>query len=469
MLGYGAIAPSYSPSPELPERLGQLGLSTAVVGKNHFGWDRKLQKPRDHGFEDLQIYDGLGNGFRNGSEFDDYDRWFQQEEPGENPLRSGGLDWNSWRGAAYEFDHGLKWDTKQSQEEWLHPTAWTGRRACQALDMLSAKKEPFFLKVSFHRPHSPYDPPDRWLNTTVAPSEPPALAADGWDLHFRNCTAQGSADAWCGKVDNSSLQLTRRAYLANVRFVDEQIGEIVHKLRNLSLFEKTFILFTSDHGDMQMDHYLWRKGYPYEGSAHIPLLFRWPQSATLTHEAKRIEISEITELRDVFPTFLDVLGAWSAEDESHFDGRPLTWLLSNSSESRSWRQWVDLEHDVCYSPENHWNALCDGQVKYIFNAHSGQEQIFNLTEDFDTRFDPQERRDLSALPAMQEPLRLWRQRLVEQFLREHRGTDWAARWPDGDGGWKACCDGMDKQIKVISDCFCRYFLVCPSWESCSIM
>ena len=34
-----------------------------------------------------------------------------------------------------------------TKEEWLHPTAWTGRRACQALDMLSAKKEPFFLKV----------------------------------------------------------------------------------------------------------------------------------------------------------------------------------------------------------------------------------------------------------------------------------------------------------------------------------
>ena len=41
----------------------------------------------------------------------------------------------------------------------------------------------------------------------------------------------------------------------------------------------------------------------------------------------------------------------SAEDESHFDGRPLTWLLSNSSESRSWRQWVDLEHDVCSQAE----------------------------------------------------------------------------------------------------------------------
>lgn len=61
------------------------------------------------------VVSGTPVGSRSGSEFDDYDRWFQQEEPGENPLRSGGLDWNSWRGAAYEFDHGLKWDTKQSQ------------------------------------------------------------------------------------------------------------------------------------------------------------------------------------------------------------------------------------------------------------------------------------------------------------------------------------------------------------------
>ena len=83
--------------------MGDAGLRTVVIGKNHFGWNRTSGKPVAHEFEDLQIYDGLGNGFKNGSEFDDYDQWFQQQMPGQDPLASGGLDWNSWRGAAYEY------------------------------------------------------------------------------------------------------------------------------------------------------------------------------------------------------------------------------------------------------------------------------------------------------------------------------------------------------------------------------
>ena len=30
-----------------------------------------------------------------------------------------------------------------------------------------------------------------------------------------------------------------------------------------------------------MDHFLWRKGYPYEAASHIPLLLRWPESRWL--------------------------------------------------------------------------------------------------------------------------------------------------------------------------------------------
>ena len=90
-------------SQELARSMGAAGLRTVVIGKNHFGWNRTSGKPVAHEFEDLQIYDGLGNGFKNGSEFDDYDQWFQQQMPGQDPLASGGLDWNSWRGAAYEY------------------------------------------------------------------------------------------------------------------------------------------------------------------------------------------------------------------------------------------------------------------------------------------------------------------------------------------------------------------------------
>ena len=65
---------------------------------------------------------------------------------------------------------------------------------------------------------------------------------------------------------------------------------------------------------------------------------------------------------------------------------------STAGESCGWREYVDLEHTICYNNSNHWNALTDGRVKYIFNAMDASEQLFNLTAD------PGELNDLSALP-----------------------------------------------------------------------
>ena len=38
--------------------------------------------------------------------------------------------------------------------------------------------------------------------------------------------------------------------------------------------EETFVVYTADHGDALGDHFLWRKTYPYEASARVPLLVR---------------------------------------------------------------------------------------------------------------------------------------------------------------------------------------------------
>ena len=70
-------------------------------------------------------------------------------------------------------------------------------------------------------------------------------------------------------------------------------------------------------------------------------------------------------------------------------------LISCLGESCGWREYVDLEHTICYNNSNHWNALTDGRVKYIFNAMDASEQLFNLTAD------PGELNDLSALPQFQ--------------------------------------------------------------------
>ncbi len=78
-------------------------------------------------------------------------------------------------------------------------------------------------------------------------------------------------------------------------------------------------------------------------------------------------------------------------------------------------------HDVCYSPENHWNALTDGRWKYIYHAHDGSQQLFDLSTD------PGELTDLAADPKFAPEVKKWRKRLTE-FLAE-RGPEWVK---DGD-------------------------------------
>jgi|ERR1712150_243380 len=83
-----------------------------------------------------------------------------------------------------------------------------------------------------------------------------------------------------------------------------------------------------------------------------------------------------------------------------------------------WRKWTDMEHSTCYSATNHWSALSDGRMKYIFRAYYGDEQLFNLTSD------PEEMVDISGSAAYSDELALWRGRLVKQFEKEGRGDKW---------------------------------------------
>lgn len=71
---------------------------------------------------------------------------------------------------------------------------------------------------SFHRPHSPYDPPARVLNATTEAMLPTVqLAEDGWDSVFHGgegyppgCGPK-DAQAWCGLMPAAEQQLGRRS------------------------------------------------------------------------------------------------------------------------------------------------------------------------------------------------------------------------------------------------------------------
>ena len=141
--------------------------------------------------------------------------------------------------------------------------SWTGQTAAAWIDSYQ-RPEPFFLKVSFARPHSPYDPPERiWRRYQDAG----AAAGGGGALGHRALRrgAGRESDAWHGDLGADQVRRSRQGYYGSVTFVDEQIGRILEALTRRRLMEQTLIVFFSDHGDMMGDHHLWRKSYAVRG------------------------------------------------------------------------------------------------------------------------------------------------------------------------------------------------------------
>ena len=203
---------------------------------------------------------------------------------------------------------------------------------------------------------------------------------------------------------------SRRGYYGAISFIDEQVGRILDVLERRGLLGSTLILFTSDHGDMQGDHHLWRKTFAYEGSARVPMLVRWPDA--LVDAPRGQTPDQPVELRDVLPTFLDAAGA--EIEDGRFDGRSLLDVIRGRTDG--WREYIDLEHSTCYWPENQWTGLTDGRVKYIFYAPEGREELFDLDAD------PDELHECSADAEYAETLVLWRRRMVDHL--SERGEAW---------------------------------------------
>ena len=387
MLGYGVVGRAYKH--ELPQMLRDNGYYTFGIGKMHWFPQKSL-----HGFHGTLV-DESGRIEQDGY-VSDYRDWFKLQAPGVNPDELG-IGWNDHTGGVYPLD------------EKLHPTYWTGETAVEFIQNYKADK-PLFLKVSFARPHSPYDPPQRYLEM-YREAEIPVPAKGDWDDGFAGYPK--SKDAAFGDYGVEHALDSRRHYYAAITFIDDQVGRVVQALKEKGMYDNSVILFVSDHGDMLGDHFHWRKTYAYEGSVKVPFMIRLPQDMPLACK-RGGHLSQVVELRDILPTFVELAGGQVPED---IDGMSVLPLMQEKNPQ--WREYIDLEHATCYSPDNYWCGLTDGKMKYIWFYRTGEEQLFNLEKD------PQENANLAGVKKYAKTLAMWRERMVghltergEEYVRD---------------------------------------------------
>jgi len=378
MLGYGRMARKYKY--EMPDMLSKLGYYTFGIGKMHWFPQKAL-----HGFHGTLV-DESGRVEQDGF-VSDYRDWFKLQAPGENPDKTG-IDWNDNTSGAYQLD------------EKLHPTYWTAHTAIDFINNY-AQSAPLFLEISFARPHSPYDAPQKYIDR-YNNIDMPAPIIGKWAECFAGKGDKTPASAF-GDFGKNYAEKALKHYYANISFVDDMVGEIIQTLKDKGIYENSIICFTSDHGDMMGEHYHWRKTYPYQGSTHIPYILKWNGSFK-SKVNKGSKLDYPVELRDFLPTFLNAAKSTVPEG---IDGKSLLTLLENKNPK--WREYIDLEHATTYDKDNYWCALTDGKMKYIWTFSTGSEQLFNLDKD------PNEIDDLSAVARERDNLEKWRQRMVEHL------------------------------------------------------
>jgi arylsulfatase len=356
MLGYmNSIAQYYKIT--LPQFFSEMGYYTMVVGKNHFGPPRNT-----NGYVTAKLEEGFYSVREEGFVCD-YQSWFKREAP-DLEINATGLGYNDNKG-------GIPFPFKDE----LHATHWTAETAIEFLQT-SRQVGPWFMKVSFQRPHPPFDPPKRWMDYYQNVNVPmPAVGEWANEKYKGKYSSMDKTPATSsGIFPKDEVKASREAYAGAISFVDEQIGRIIKELKRLGQYENTLIMFVSDHGEMLGDQHMWRKCRPYQPSVNVPMILRWPKMPGFDIRRGQVR-NELVELRDIFPTLAD---ACSFKIPDGLDGKSILKLLK---ENESWRKTLCLEHSQIYEADNAWIAITDGRHKYIFFTLDGVEQLFDLKTD----------------------------------------------------------------------------------------
>ncbi|MVS99700.1 choline-sulfatase [Devosia marina] len=343
---YDNAAEFASDIPTYAHHLRRAGYSTALSGKMHFVGPDQM-----HGFEERLTTDIYPADF---GWTPDY------RKPGER------VDWwyhnlGSVTGAGIgEISNQLEYDDEVA----YHATRKVydlGRRQ---------DERPWMLTVSFSHPHDPYVARqkywDLYEDCVHLDPEVPAFDLADQDPHSRRLLEASDANSFDITEDN--IRRSRRAYFANISYIDDKIGEVLSALEATEQSEDTIIVFVSDHGDMLGERGLWFKMSFLEGSARVPLMIAAPGLP-----AGRIETPVST--MDVNPTLADLAGIDLGEILPWTDGETLVPLARGEARTAP----VLMEY-AAEGSEAPLVAIRQGQWKYI-HCELDPPQLFDLDAD----------------------------------------------------------------------------------------
>jgi choline-sulfatase len=354
---YDNAAEFASDIPTYAHHLRRAGYHTALSGKMHFVGADQL-----HGFEERLTTDVYPADF---GWTPDY------RKPGER------IDWwyhnlGSVTGAGVaEITNQMEYDDE---------VAYHATRKIYDLGR-SSRARPWMLTVSFTHPHDPYVARrkywDLYADCAHLAPDVPAIPYEELDPHSQRIF---DANDWREfTIGADDIARSRRAYFANLSYLDDLIGSVFKALAATDQSDNTIVVFASDHGDMLGERGLWFKMSGFEGSVRVPLMVAAPGLP-----AGRVDTPVST--LDLTPTLAELAGIDLSDIVAWTDGESLLPVAHGAARGTPVR--FEYAAEATAAP---LVGIREGQWKYI-HCELDPPQLYDLDHD------PHELSNLAAAP-----------------------------------------------------------------------
>jgi arylsulfatase A-like enzyme len=266
-----------------------------------------------------------------------------------------------------------------------HYSYYLAQRAVKKLQdawMNSARRgSPVYLQLDIFDPHQPLSVPDgfqdreRELRAVMTlPQSYENVRSRDWKPVLEQPKIYDLYREYWGLYDPKSLFNYCVAYALQMEVVDRALSVFIQELKQQGIYEDSFIIVASDHGEMNGRWAVIDKGtYLFPEVIRVPLILKLPASMAIPPRA----IDSPVSLLDIAPTVLEMAGI---DPEARLDGQSLIPTLRGTA--------VPVDRELIFSCGWHIgvNFACGIQkweqsgehYLYSYNPSSRVDELYDL-------------------------------------------------------------------------------------------
>lgn len=246
------------------------------------------------------------------------------------------------------------------------------RKSIDYIEDAVKSNQPFVIHVGLEKPHQPWTTAQRFYD--LYKTEDMILPATWND--FRKNGKYPYVTSWShsGLKDTMEMKRAMHAYYGCVSQVDEQVGKLIAKTKELGIYDNTIFVYTSDHGENLYEHGLFEKHCMFEAAVRVPLIISCP--ALLP---QGVTSNSLASLVDILPTLAELTGGKTL---TQWDGESLVEVMKTGkiADRIIYSEFYEANKESFKDKEVAQRMLLDNNYKYVY-THGMIDQLYDVKAD----------------------------------------------------------------------------------------